>query len=685
MPFLCYNIGIENLRRSNGKLKKSKAHRRSRLAALIAVLILLCAVSALYIVKTSTQRNVEHNIDVAETVEPAADTLAEDYSDAADKTISAMAAEHVYSHRGASGDETENTEAAFDKAIAEGSRNLEFGVVISADGTLYVSNEFNVWPMTGTVAQFNALHDDDIDKLRTHDGKKILKLSEVFDKYSDTVNYLIELKDANDACIKAFRTIVDKYGYTERIIVESSYPSVLEKVEKIYPDMQKLHIIRSGPEFRSGLKKEFVDIVAVRDDLMSADWCKDAHDAGKKFSIWTLNEEDDIRRAIEMGADSYSTDYTGAALGYEARYRFKFKRISAGPSTLFFASDYQSEKGWPSPADNLKSVVEAACADGKKPQEFIICGDYSNDRKLHDYQISPEDTISEIRDTVISIVPDIGSDNFVFVQGNHDKMTESIADSGLHEYGKYLVYVLNTENDFPWKQGKVSGSLDKVQHTADEFSKCMKELIDNGETRPVIIAGHVPLHFTARTSSKHSTGDNLYSGILFDAVNEAGKSLDIIYLFGHNHTKGWDCYMGGSCVFATPGDSILIPDYSEGDTVTDTFTQEELNFTYMNAGYVGHYMNCSPKEVENGTVDKYNAADQTLTGTVCEIYPDRIVMTRYSTDGIHDMNGQGEGDPYLDHLDASLISDEYYRGKVSSPQTIKRFHIGDETELKEAA
>ena len=82
-------------------------------------------------------------------------------------------------------------------------------------------------------------------------------------------------------------------------------------------------------------------------------------------------------------------------------------------------------------------------------------------------------------------------------------------------------------------------------------------------------------------------------------------------------------------------------------------------------------MNCSPKEIENGTVDKYNAADQTLTGTVCEIYPDRIVMTRYSTDGIHDMNGQGEGDPYLDHLDASLISDEYYRGKVSSPQTIK--------------
>ena len=666
---------------------KSRKHRRSLLAVLIAVLIILCAASAFYIVQTSTQRTIERNIDIADTVPAVDEELSKELSDAADKTVSYMAAEHVYSHRGASGEETENSMAAFDKAVAEGSRNLEMDVVISADGTLYVSHEFNAWPLTGTVAQYNALHDEEIDKLRTHDGQKILKLSDVFDRYGENVNYLIELKDANNACIESFRKVVDKYGYADRIIAQSSYPSVLEKVEKIYPDMEKLHIIRSGPEFRSGLKKDYVDIVAVRNDLMSSDWCKDAHAAGKKFSVWTIDTEDEIRRAIEMGADSYFTDYTAMALKLEERYRFKYKHISvsAGPTTLFCASDYQSEKGWPSPADNLRSVLEAAYADGKNPEEFIICGDYSNDRKLHDYQISPEDAIAEIRSTVTSITPDTSEEAFVFVQGNHDKMTESITASGLHEYGKYLVYILNTENDFPWKQGKVSGSLDKVQHTADEFSKCMKELIDNGETRPVIIAGHVPLHFTARTSSKHSTGDNLYSGILFDAVNEAGKSLDIIYLFGHNHTKGWDCYMGGSCVFAPPGDSILIPKYNEGDASTDIFRQEELNFTYMNAGYVGHYMNCSPKEIENGTVDKYDAADQTLTGTICEIYPDRIVLTRYSADGIHDMNGRGEGDPYLDHLDASLISDKYYRDRTESPQTIKRLHVDKENELKEAA
>ena len=668
-------------------MKKEKKKNRSLLAVLIAVLILLCAASAFYIVQTSSQRTIERNIDIAGTVPATAEALSGALSDAADKTISYMAAEHVYSHRGASGDETEHTIKAFDRAFDEGSRYLELDAVISADGTLYVSHEFNAWPLTGTVAQYNVLHDKEIDNLKTHDGQKILKVSEVFDRYGEKVNYLVELKDANDACIAAFKKVIDQYGYEDRVIVQSSYPSVLEKVERIYPDMEKLHIIRSGPEFRSGLQKDYVDIVAVRKDLMSADWCKDAHDAGKKFSVWTVDTEDEIRRAIEMGADTYFTDYTARALDLEKRYRFKYKDISvsAGPSALFFASDYQSEKGWPSPADNLRSVLEAAFADGKKPEEFIICGDYSNDRKLHDYQISPDDAIAEIRDTVTSLVPDVSENDFVFVQGNHDKMTESIAASGLHEYGNYLVYVLNTENDFPWKQGKVSGSLDKVQHSAEEFSTCMKELTEKGETRPVIVAGHVPLHFTARTSSKHTTGDNLYSGIMFDAVNEAGKSLDLIYLFGHNHTKGWDCYMGGSCVFVPPGDSILIPEYSEGDASTDTFRREELSFTYMNAGYVGHYMNCSPKEIENGTSDEYDAADMTLTGTVCEIYPDRIVLTKYSADGIHDMNGQGEGDPYMDHLDAALISDDYYRGRADSPQTIRRLHADKEAELKEAA
>ena len=256
------------------------------------------------------------------------------------------------------------------------------------------------------------------------------------------------------------------------------------------------------------------------------------------------------------------------------------------------------------------------------------------------------------------------------MQGNHDRMTEQITPSGLLDCGDYLIYVLNTEEDFPWKQGKVPGCLAKVRRSSADMKECFDELISKGGTRPVFIAGHVPLHFTARTSSRHTTGDNLYSSLVFDVVNEAAKELDIIYLFGHNHSKGWDCYIGGSSVYKAKGDTILIPEFSEEKVNTDVYTEETLNFTYLNAGYVGYYMNCGPEELAAGEKDLYSAADETLTGTVFEIYGDRIAITRYDAGGAHVLGHAGQADPYKGGIDAGLIPENCYSVETPSPQNV---------------
>lgn len=343
----------------------------------------------------------------------------------------------------------------------------------------------------------------------------------------------------------------------------------------------------------------------------------------------------------------------------------------AGPlATVFFASDYQEEPDFDAPADTLRSVLEAAKADGKNIDRVVICGDYTNDAVLHDYQLSPDESIEEIRGIAKEEIPGISDDDMTFVQGNHDRLTDQITESGLHDEGGYLIYVLNTEEDFPWKQGKKSGCLAKVSKSSEAMKECFDKLIESGETRPVFIAGHVPLHFTARTSSRHSTGDNLYSSLIFDVVNDAAESLDIIYLFGHNHSKGWDCYMGGSSVYRAKGDTILIPFFTKYMVDTDEYTEETLRFTYLNAGYTGYYMSCAPAEYTNGG-EGFHAADETLTGTVFEIYPDRIVATRYDSEGVHVLGHEGEGDPYKGGVDAGLLPESEYSGETDSPQTIQ--------------
>ena len=215
-----------------------------------------------------------------------------------------------------------------------------------------------------------------------------------------------------------------------------------------------------------------------------------------------------------------------------------------------------------------------------------------------------------------------------------------------------------------------------------EMKECFDYLISKGETRPVIIAGHVPLHFTARTSSRHNTGDNMYASYIFDVVNEAGNSLDIVYLFGHNHSKGWDCYLGGSSVFMEPGEEILIPDSGNNTSSTDDFTARKLNFTYMNAGYTGYYMNCGPEEIDNGTFENYDAADETLTATTCEVFPEELIITRFSTEGLHPLCWDGEGNPYKGGIDDGLIGSEYYSKSKESPVHIVRRKVKNNSEQK---
>ena len=626
-------------------------------------------------------------------------TLAETVCSQTQESLSdALAAERIYAHRGTSGEGKEHSFEAYDEVIADGVRNIEQDVVVSKDGTLYVSHDETAKRMTGDSRAFSDMTDGQIDELRTYEGNRILRLSDVFEKYGDTVRYVIELKSHDSGTIDAFCSLMDGgagKGLTDHVILQCFDLETLRILDDKYPDMPKLCLCKTADQFRAGLEDPAADILSVSREMMTKERLELAHEKGKLFSAWTLNSEADIRDAVSMGVDTYFTDDPALALELEKSLRSgkgtengevsekdekaedagkdeKTENTGGPLMSLLFMSDYQQEPGWPAPAENLEGILKAAAEDGNKPDAAVFCGDYTNDPKKYNYQLSPEGSIGEIREVFSETFPDLPRDRMLFIQGNHDKLTESIASSGLHEFDECLVYVINTQEDFPWSQGKTSGSLKKVRKTAEDMKACFADLTAEGEKRPVLIAGHVPLHFTARTSSRHSSGDNLYSSLIFETVNEAARDLDIVYFYGHNHSKGWDCYLGGSCVYKAPGDQILIPAFKEHDVSTDSFTEETLNFAYLNAGYTGYFVNCSLEEVENGTSGQYAAADDTLSGTVCRIWPDRIELCRYSADGVHSLGSGGEADPWKDGIDRDLIDRKYYSTETESPQTLTR-------------
>lgn len=331
-------------------------------------------------------------------------------------------------------------------------------------------------------------------------------------------------------------------------------------------------------------------------------------------------------------------------------------------ATLMFASDYQSESEGVSPQGILMEAASAAkkAKPGRSIDSLIMCGDYTNIKGQSNYNgdtAKAAASSKEIR--LFSRLVDRKT-KIHFLQGNHDAFDESFMDpTGAKEYQNYILYIMNTEDANPWQQG-AAGAEQTVKNAAAELEAYLNKLIDNKDGRPVIIATHVPLHFSGRTGSiyRGGVGDNMYSSYFFDVINEAAKELNIFFVFGHNHSNGWDSYIGGGSVYKRPGDTLLIPDCKSGGICTDVYTEETLNFTYMNAGYVGHFSNYP------------QAADTDFTVSVMEIYEDSIVVERYSPQGLHCLSAAGVHNNYYD--DSELIKDSYLSAEIQGPDTIDR-------------
>ena len=283
---------------------------------------------------------------------------------------------------------------------------------------------------------------------------------------------------------------------------------------------------------------------------------------------------------------------------------------------ILAASDFQPQGGVIQGKKILNGIAEAMAADGLTSFDALFyCGDYTNSMGSVS---ATQDGLGGIKEVYGKLV---SKRNSYFVQGNHDIMggTNGLTPGGNNdpEGGAFGLYVINND-DYMW----YNTDQYTVRHTAQRLIDYLNAKLEMGYDRPVFVLSHLPLHYSMRTRLE---GDGKWAYFLFDALNDAAaKGLNIVYLFGHDHSNGWDDYLGGGSVFLKKGDTIQIAKAGS----TTTIQRQELNFTYVNAGYTGYY-------------DNSNGSDGALTSTVIRIKGDEITFTRYDQKGVHHMKSAG--------------------------------------------
>lgn len=320
------------------------------------------------------------------------------------------------------------------------------------------------------------------------------------------------------------------------------------------------------------------------------------------------------------------------------------------PITVIACSDFQNPGGSEEGANTVSSILSIIKESHPEADGFICAGDYDYDMSIYIGEETTVDGVSSLSNTIEQVYPDIK--HMVYTSGNHDVYSaDGLSESGDNdpEDDGYGVYAIN-EDDYMWASnpgysesysGKTAQEI--ISGTAAGLEEYLSEKASEQFTQPIFIVSHLPLHYNLRT---RLDGDAMYANLIFDVVNKyAEAGLNIIYLYGHDHSNGWDDYLGGSAVFLHKGDSINIAQSSKF-----VFDEEKLAFTYMNAGFVGYY-------------DNHNGADDALTMSVFEIYDDRVEISRYDSEGMHNLKSAGVHNFYKGESDSDYaVNDSVVEG-----------------------
>ena len=241
----------------------------------------------------------------------------------------------VMAHQGGNGLWPDNTQYAFERAVALGVDVLEMDTHSTADGVLVVIHDDTVdrtTDGTGLVhdlslaeikaldAGYNWTSDDGQTYPYRGQGVTVPTLEELFVAFP-TTPMNIEIKQAEPSIAVPLCRLIRDYDRAEKVLIASFHQKAIDEFRRECPEVATAtgqnevialfvlsKVLLEGayrpnaeavqvPEYRSGLHvitPRFVDA---------------AHSRNLQVHAWTINDEEDMQRMIDLGVDGIITDY----------------------------------------------------------------------------------------------------------------------------------------------------------------------------------------------------------------------------------------------------------------------------------------------------------------------------------------------------------------------------------------
>ena len=218
----------------------------------------------------------------------------------------------IYAHRGFSGIYPENTVLAFQKAAECGAEGIEFDVHLTKDGVPVVMHDENTVRTTGTDA---LIRDLTLEEFKALDAGYIKNgqfgfvapptLREVFEVLKETgMKCNIEIKSGVYEYPNIERKILammDEFGLREKTIISSFNHFTVTRFKELAPDvkvgfLEESWLIHPGAYTRARGAECFHPFF----NMLNHENMQDLRNNGIEINAWTINDEEDMRKALKL-------------------------------------------------------------------------------------------------------------------------------------------------------------------------------------------------------------------------------------------------------------------------------------------------------------------------------------------------------------------------------------------------
>ena len=220
----------------------------------------------------------------------------------------------VTAHRGASAYAPENTLAAVQRAIDDGTDWVEIDVQESSDGQVVVVHDSDLKKIGGSNMK---IWESTAEQLRSVDigswfdpkfsDQRIPLLTEVLEICKGKAGVNIELKyyGHDQQLEQRVVDLVKAAGMESEVVIMSLKQAGIDKIRKLEPDWRigLLTAMAIGDLTRSD-----VDFLAVNTGLATRSFVRSAQATDKQVYVWTVNDPVTMSMAIGRGVDSLITD-----------------------------------------------------------------------------------------------------------------------------------------------------------------------------------------------------------------------------------------------------------------------------------------------------------------------------------------------------------------------------------------